>query len=92
MPKRDASTDVMHLMQARGLRLPHEGHARYPITQHVVLIDLDDNHIVMEVHEDYIHELPGMEKSFALKADNLLFVYYLKTAKVWEIIKAMRNS
>jgi hypothetical protein len=62
------------------VRLPHDGRARYSIGRsHAVIIDLDDDHVVVEIHEDYLHELPDIGQTMTLSAGPLRFFYYLKT-------------
>jgi hypothetical protein len=72
-----------------GVPLPHEGRARYPLADsRMVLIDLDDKHVVIEVHKDHLAELPGLDKTFAIKAGDLCFLYYLKTPDMMEFLKS----
>src|SRR3954469_17850163 len=63
-----------------GVPLPHEGRVRYPLGRsHVALIDLDDKHVVVEVHKDYLDELPKLgRETLTLSSGDLRFFYYLK--------------
>lgn len=70
-----------------GTPLPHEGRARYQLSDsRLILIDLDDKHVVIEVHKDHLAELPQLDKTFALKAGDLCFLYYLKTPDMLQFI------
>jgi hypothetical protein len=67
-----------------GVPLPHEGRARYVLpNSHAVVIDLDSEHIVIEVHKKHLHELKELgwaeTKTLTLQAGDLQFFYYLKT-------------
>lgn len=73
-----------------GVPLPHEGRARYPLADsRMVLIDLDDKHVVIEVHKDHLAELPGLDRTFMLGAGDLRFFYYLKTPDVMRFLNSM---
>jgi hypothetical protein len=79
---------------SNGVPLPHEGRARYPLgNSHVVLIDLDDKHVVVEVHKHYLHELPEMgwpeTNTFTLGAGDLRFFYYLKTPAAMQFLNSL---
>jgi hypothetical protein len=52
----------------------------------MILIDLDDKHVVIEVHKDHLAELPGLTKTYAIKAGDLCFLYYLKTPDMVDYI------
>jgi hypothetical protein len=76
-----------------GVPLPHEGRARYPIANsHAVLIDIDDQHVVVEVHKDYLNELPESEPTFTLGAGDLRFFYYLKDAKTMSLLTSINSE
>jgi len=61
----------------------------------VVLIDLDDKHVVLEVHLDYLHELQELGwqgQTFTLRAGDLHFYYYLKTADAMRLLNSMNKG
>jgi hypothetical protein len=73
-----------------GVPLPHEGRARYPLsTSHVVIIDLDAEHVVIEVPARFRSELGGLDTpTLTLQAGELIFFYYLKTPAVMELLNS----
>jgi hypothetical protein len=74
-----------------GAPLPHEGRARYPLANsRMVLIDLDDQHVVIEVHKDHLTELPHLDQTFTLKAGDLRFFYYRKTPDTMRFLDSMK--
>jgi hypothetical protein len=72
------------------LKYPHEGLSRTPIpNSHMVIIDLDANHVVVEVPAAFRNELPELGATFTLQAGDLLSFCYLKTPLLMKFLNSL---
>jgi len=72
-----------------GVPLPHEGRARYPVPDsHIVIIDIDSEHIAFEVPKQFLDEMPFTVPTLTIGAGDLRFFYYLKTPKIMRLLNS----